>query len=125
MPGRVPRYGDASGRLGDHANELAARVATLTGELHEFGDSVSQLTLLRRADDFDSTARSHFEQAFIPERTQRSQHGVGVHTHHGSQMAGRRQPIAGLCVALCDRPAYLGGDLAWFGVGWSAWLRPQ
>ena len=70
--GTPARYAVVLGRIGDHANELAACVATLPGELHEFSNSVAQLTLLGCANDFDSAARRHFKQPFVTESTQRS-----------------------------------------------------
>ena len=43
----------------------------------------ANLALGRGADDPDSAAGAHFEQAFVAEGAQRAEHGVGVDADHG------------------------------------------
>ena len=66
---------------------------------------------LRRAGDVDAAAALKLEQPFVAEEAERAEDGVGVDTEDCCEVAGGREPLAGLRFAVGDGAADLGSDL--------------
>lgn len=93
-----------------HLLEVRAGVAVLPRELQEFGDFASYFALFWCADDPDAASGAHLKQSLVAQSTQRPQGGVGVDSHHRGEVAGGREPVAGVGFAV-DRTADFCRDL--------------
>src|SRR5579862_4374895 len=95
----------------DDPDQLVRAVALLAGEADELARPGEDGSLLRCSGDVDAAPAPEFEQVFVPQEPQRAEDGVRVHAEDGGEVAGRRQPLPRLRLAVGDRPADLGGDL--------------
>ncbi len=66
-----------------------------SGELDEIpGPHQDGSTLWCQAGHGDASSTSKLQQTFVAQKPQGSEHGVGVHTEHGRQVAGWGEPLA-------------------------------
>ena len=103
--------GRVLGELMDDSDELVGLVAVLSGEVDEFSGSCDHGGLFGRTGDGDASAAAKLEQSLVAQFAQCAQDGVGVDAEHGGEVFRRRQPLAGLGLAVCDRAADLAGYL--------------
>jgi hypothetical protein len=66
---------------------------------------------VRLAGDGDATSPPELEQSLVPQATEGTKHGVGIHTHHGREVARGRESFTGLGLAFCDRTPDCRGGL--------------
>jgi Tol biopolymer transport system component len=95
----------------DDSHEFVGLIAVLSSELDEFSGSRDHGGLFGRTGNGDASAAAKLEQALLAQFTQCAQDGVGVDAEHRGEVFCRRQPFAGLGLAVCDRAADLGGYL--------------
>lgn len=95
----------------DDLHKLLASVTALPRELEQLLRPTEHLAKARGAGDRDPATPAELQQALVAKHAQRPQDGVLVDPDHRSQVAGRRQPVAGPRLAIGDRAPDLGGDL--------------
>jgi hypothetical protein len=95
----------------DHRDELVGGVSLPAGELDQFAHLLDDGAALGCSGNGDSAPAAKFEQPFVLEQPERAQHGVGVDTEDGREVSCGWESFTRLCLAVCDRTAYLGGDL--------------
>jgi hypothetical protein len=108
-PGDLGRY--ASAELLDQTNEVVAPVPVPAGELHELSGSSDHCPALQAPRNTDPSAASKLEQTLVAKRAKRAQNRVRINADHGGEIAGGRQTLARLGLAVGYRAANLGGDL--------------
>ena len=67
-------------------------------------------TTLGRPGDCDPASASELEQPFVAQRPQCAEHRVRVHAENGREVFRRREALARLGLAVCDRAADLSSD---------------
>ena len=87
----------------DHADEFVAAIAVAAGELDELVDGAEDGAVLGGAGDGYAAAAAKLEQAFVAQRAECAQDGVGVDAEHGCHVFGERKAFAGLGFAVGDR----------------------
>src|SRR4051794_6044296 len=88
----------------DELDQLVAPVALLAREADEVAGPRDHRALLGRAGDGDTAPAPELEHPLVAQKTKRAQHGVRVHAEDGGEVAGRRQSLARLRLAVRDRP---------------------
>ena len=82
------------------------------GEPHQLPGAVTDRPqVARRSTDGDAATASKFQQPFVAQLTQRSEHGVAVDAESDSQVTRRRQSLPSPALLLRDRPPERTGDL--------------
>jgi hypothetical protein len=95
----------------DDLDQLVQVITLTAGVLDKFSCSLDDGAALGRPGDGDATAASELEQSLVAEQPQRTEDGVGVDVEDGGEVLGRGEALAGLCLAVGDRPSDLAGDL--------------
>ena len=100
-----------SADLLDDLDQLVGAVTLLAGEVDEVPRSLDDSATLRCARDRDAASAAELEQSLVAEEPERTQDGVRVDAEDGGEVFCGWEALAGLCLALGDRTANLGGDL--------------
>jgi len=83
----------------------------VAGERDELTGARRHNTALERPGHADSVPAAKLQQTFIAKDAQRAQNGVRVYVKYRCNISRRRQPLASMRLPVCDRAAYLRGDL--------------
>ena len=100
-----------SGDVFDHLDEFVNGISLSASELDQLANLLHDSAALGCPGNRDSASASKLEQPFVLKQPQRAQHGVGVDSEDGCEVSCRWESFTGLCLSVCDRTPYLGGDL--------------
>ena len=95
----------------DHLDELVDGVSLRASELDQLAHFLHDGAAFGCPGDRDSAAAPKLEQPLVLKQPQRAQDGVGVDAENGREVSCRWESLTGLRLSVCDRTAYLGGDL--------------
>ena len=101
----------------DDVNDLVTLVAASPGKVDKLTGLAQNGTLLRGSGNGHAAAATEFQDALVPKKPQRPEHGVGMDTQDCGHVLRGRKALADAHIAVCDVAAYLGGDLI---VEWEA-----
>jgi len=100
-----------SGNVLDHGDEFVDGVSLRAGEVDQLPHLLHDGTAFGCPGHGDTAAAPKLEQPLVLKQPQRAQDSVRVDAEHGREVSGRWESLTGLCLAVCDRTPYLGGDL--------------
>jgi hypothetical protein len=95
----------------DDSDEFVGAVSLLARELDELACAHGDRALGWASGDGDAAAAAEVEKSFVAEHAEGAEDGVSVHAEHGGQILRGREPLARLCLAVCDCAADFRGDL--------------
>src|ERR1700722_12395723 len=100
-----------SGQAAEDLHQLLLAVAVEAGELEQLAGAFNDRPLFGRTGHRDATPAPELEETLVSQDAQRAQHRVAVDPQHGSEVAGRWEPVAGAGLARRNGPANLGRHL--------------
>src|SRR5262245_31751945 len=100
-----------SGDVLDHLVELVHCISVAASKLDKLPDLLHDRSALGSAGYGGPATAAKVEQPFLLKQSQRPQNRVRVDSEDGGEISGRRDPLAGLRLSLCDGTPNLGCDL--------------
>ncbi len=95
----------------DHLHQLVATKAVLECKGDQVARPGDDGAAFGRTCHGDAVTPSELQQTLVSELAQGTEHRVGIDTEHRCEVTGRRKPLSGVRLAVCDRAPDLGCNL--------------